>query len=67
MSEELATPEELAARKAKADAAAAQDRTPVQALDAAHDDLGDDDLAGRIAAHPDRDILLALWRRVRRG
>lgn len=64
---ELATPEELAARKAKAEAQAAQDRSPAEALHAAHDEIGDDDLAEKIAAHPDRDILLALWRRIRGG
>ena len=29
-----------------------------------HDDLSDGQLAERIAAHPDADVLLALWRRI---
>lgn len=60
----LATPEELAARKAKADEAARASLSPHEALVAAHDHIGDDDLAERIAAHPDVDIFLALWRRI---
>jgi len=65
MSGELATPEELEARQRKAAADAQADLSPAQALELAHDQIGDDDLAERIAAHPDRDILLALWRRIR--
>lgn len=60
----LATPEELAARKAKAAAEAQASLSPAEALVAAHDHIGDDDLAERIAAHPDVDIFLALWRRI---
>jgi hypothetical protein len=64
MSGELATPEELEARKRKAAADAQADLTPAEALPLAHDRIGDDELATRIAAHPDRDIFLALWRRI---
>ena len=62
--EELATPEELEARKRKAAADAQADLAPRDALVLAHDHIGDDGLAARIAAHPDRDIFLALWRRI---
>ena len=64
MSGELATPEELAAREAKAAAEAKANLSPAEALTAAHDHVSDDDLAEKIAAHPDRDIFLALWRRI---
>ena len=60
----LATPEELAARQAAA-AADTEDKTPYETLAGSHDELTDDELAEAIAAHPDRDLLLALWRRVR--
>lgn len=63
-SPELATPEELAARKAKAAAEAQANLSPAEALTVAHDHVSDDDLAEKIAAHPDREILLALWRRI---
>jgi hypothetical protein len=43
---------------------AVHDRTPAEALAAVHDHISDDDLAVKIAAHPDRDIFLALWRRI---
>jgi hypothetical protein len=61
---DLATPEELEARKRKAAADAQADLAPRDALVLAHDQIGDDGLAERIAAHPDRDIFLALWRRI---
>lgn len=60
----LATPEELAARRAKAAADAQASLSPHEALVASHDQVSDDDLATKIAAHPDRDILLSLWRRI---
>jgi hypothetical protein len=60
--DELATPEELAAREART--GPVHDQTPAEALSAAHDRIADDELAARIGAHPDRDIFLALWRRI---
>jgi hypothetical protein len=60
----LATPEELAARHAAA-GPVSDTRTAYEKLAGAHAPLSDDELAGQIEAHPDRDVLLALWRRVR--
>src|ERR1022692_3919829 len=64
MADELATPEELAARKKRADADR-PDRTPYESLAGSHEHLTDDELAEQIADHEDRDVLLALWRRQR--
>ena len=62
----LATPEELAARKAKAAAEAQASLSPKEALLAAHDRLSDDEIAGHIAANPGTvaAVMLELWRRI---
>jgi hypothetical protein len=41
------------------------DQSAYDKLASSHEELSDDELAERVAAHPDRDVLLALWRRVR--
>ena len=64
MADELATPEELAAREKRA-AADRPDLSPYESLAESHAHLTDDELAERIAGHADRDVLLALWRRQR--
>lgn len=64
MADELATPEELAARKKRAEADR-PDLSPYEALTASHDRLSDDELAERLAGHADREILLELVQRTR--